>query len=289
MTRHLASMLGKTNALTHHESSTETWCISSSPSIVSERYLSVPQPGDERTSHYLPDTFSARSLLFIHPACPPRSSALMLAPDASGILNILWPSFPCCCWQSAALFVRSLYFPLSLEVSDCHRFSLLPGRCFAERGRCKYCRGMPTIGGGGDVRQLPICWIVRRDELCVYACAGVHAQAGALLMPLCQGIKLEMQMTGNYRPGRTPGALQGHAHYRSDACRRSLPITLVSPVCHGGRGPQQLTQSNICFPPHLPIRNHRFKKRHGLFAFRIDGKGRYPSTHLLSVIMTPAR
>lgn len=126
------------------------------------------------TSHYLPDTFSARSHLFIHPACPLRSYALMLAPDASGILNILWPSFPGCCWQRTALFVRSLYFPLSLEVSDCHRFSLLPGRCFAGRGRCKYCRGMPTIGGGGDVRQLPICWIVQCDELCVPAC--MHKQ-----------------------------------------------------------------------------------------------------------------
>lgn len=76
-------------------------------------------PGQVHKSHYLADSFSARSLLFIHRPCPRRSSTFLLPADASGILNILWLSFPCFYWRSTALFVRSLYFPASLEVSDC--------------------------------------------------------------------------------------------------------------------------------------------------------------------------
>ncbi len=70
-------------------------------------------------SHYLIDSFPARSLLFIHRPCPPRSSTFPLPADALGILNILWLSFLCFCWRSTALFARSLYFPASQEVSDC--------------------------------------------------------------------------------------------------------------------------------------------------------------------------
>lgn len=70
-------------------------------------------------SHYLIDSFPARSLLFIHRPCPPRSSTFPLPADALGILNMLWLSFLCFCWRSTALFARSLYFPASQEVSDC--------------------------------------------------------------------------------------------------------------------------------------------------------------------------
>lgn len=84
-------------------------------------------------------------------------------------------------------------------------------------------------------------------------------------------------MTGNYRPERTPGALQGHAHYRCDARQRSLPITLVSPVCRGGRGHSSSRRATSASPHSYPSEITALKSGTGYLHFELTGRAGIPA------------